>query len=297
MKGEYELAMLGYAPDGKERVLTAKVTVIDAPSVTIPPALPKSDGALTIEGATVAGGTVTVSGSGFKPGTPVSVGIYSDGKPLTTAVADQQGKASTPVILPADYTGAHTLAMLGANPQEALRTLTSEVMIEAAPVPSSGVPWWLWLLIALLIIAIIAIVWILVARRKPSPWDTSLAGQASSAQRLAEVTAPAIADRAKPANECIALWNAELPQMQAAELQVAQLAQAAPDDTRRANAQRLLGSAIALRESLQTDVQLRATPDTVDAALAQSAAVVAQRRQELLAVTASLPSAAGGAHR
>ena len=67
--------------------------------------------------------------------------------------------------------------------------------------------------------------------------------------------------------------------------------QTAPDETRSATAQRLLGSTVALREALNADVQLRANESAPgqDALLTQSAGVIAQRRQELSAVVASIP--------
>jgi hypothetical protein len=236
----------------------------------------------------------------------VSVGIYSTGVALTTAVADAQGKASTPVILPATYTGEHTLAMIGADPKEALRTLTALVTVTAPVEPSSGLAWWVWALIALLVLAVIGIIWAVVAGKKGklTPWDQSLASQASAAQRFSDGPAIAMSDRSKQPAEAVALWNAELPLIQASEQQISGLVQSAPDENRRSNAQRLLGSAVALREALQNDVQMRANPDAPgqDALLTQSAGVIAQRRQELANVVSTIPGVpgatpAGGSHR
>ena len=290
--GKRELVMLGYAPDGKQRSLTAEITVIEAADVAIPAALPKSDGALTVTGATVPGGTVTVSGSGFKPGSPIAVGIYSTGKELTTAVADGSGNASTPVILPADYNGEHTLAMVGRNPQETLRTLTAAVTV--APLPeSSGIPWWVWVIGAIVLIAIIGGIWAAVAGRKKraQPWDDAMTAQAGAADNLADTVSLSISDRGRSAAEAITSWNTELPTMQAAEAQLGQLVTSAPDDARRSVAEQLLGARVALREALGADVQLRSNEDAPgqDALLGQSAAVVAQRRQELAAAVAAVP--------
>ena len=290
--GKRELVMLGYAPDGKERALTAEITIIEAADVTVPATLPKSDGALTVAGATVPGGTITVSGSGFKPGSPIAVGIYSTGKQLTTAVADKNGNASTPVILPADYNGVHTLAMLGRNPQEALRTLTADVTIAPAPVPDSGVPWWVWLIGAIILLAIIGGIWASMAARKKraQPWDDAMTAQAGSADNLADTVSLSISDRGRPAAEAITTWNTELPSMQAAEAQLGQLVTSAPDEARRGVAERLLGARVALREALGADVQLRSNESAPgqDALLGQSAAVVAQRRQELATAVAAV---------
>ena len=289
--GKHTLVMLGYAPDGNQRTVSAEVTVIDAPVVTIPPELPKSDGALTVSGVTVAGGTITVTGDGYKPGSPISVGIYSTGKPLASAVADANGKATTDLVIPADYTGTHTLAMIGSTSKDTLRTLTSEVSVAAAPVPSSGVPWWVWLIVAIVVIAIIAAIIAASRRKKSTPWDDALSTQAAAAQQIADGPALAISDRGRDAAAAITLWNTDLPAIQSTEAQINQLVQTAPDETRSATAQRLLGSTVALREALNADVQLRANESAPgqDALLTQSAGVIAQRRQELSAVVASIP--------
>jgi len=298
--GKAELVMLGYAPDGKERVLNASVEVIKAPVITIPPQLPKSDGVLVVSGEPVPGGTVTVSGTGFKPGSPVAVGIYSNGKALTTTVANGSGEASTAVVIPTDYLGQHTLAMVGADPKDAVRTLTAPITIAE---PATGTPWWVWLLVALGVIIIIAIIWAVAAGRKKqmTPWDKALATQAAAAAGIANGPALAISDRGRPAAEAITLWNTDLPSMQTTEAQINQLVQTAPDDKRRGMAQQLLGATVALREALNGDVQLRANESAPgqDALLAQSAGVVAQRRQELANVVATIPAlpAAAPAHR
>mgnify|MGYP003339488088 CR=1 FL=1 len=60
----------------------------------------------------------------------------SEASALASAVADKDGKATTPVILPTDYTGEHTLAMVGVSPKETVRTLTSKIDIVACMRPT-----------------------------------------------------------------------------------------------------------------------------------------------------------------
>lgn len=57
-----------------------------------------------------AGGTLTVTGTGFTPCAPVALNLHSDPVALATVTADATGAFSSPVTIPADTTpGSHTI--------------------------------------------------------------------------------------------------------------------------------------------------------------------------------------------
>ena len=73
--------------------------------------------------STVAPGkTVTVSGSGYAPGSSVTVVIYSTPQVLTTVVADASGNFTVEVTVPAGLAaGSHTLVASGVDTNGVLR--------------------------------------------------------------------------------------------------------------------------------------------------------------------------------
>jgi len=88
----------------------------------------------------VAGGTVTVAGSGFTPGEQVSVVLHSTPVKLTTVTADAAGAASVTVTIPkATTAGAHTLILTGLGSGVVAST---GITVTAAPVttPTSTDP-------------------------------------------------------------------------------------------------------------------------------------------------------------
>ena len=71
--------------------------------------------AITISATTAKpGDTIAVGGSGFSPGEPVRVTLFSEPVVLGTPTADQNGLASLTFVLPTNTPpGAHTIEMLG----------------------------------------------------------------------------------------------------------------------------------------------------------------------------------------
>lgn len=120
--------------------VTAPLNFSAAPIPTLPPTLPASDGALTVASTTLAaGGSTTVSGSGFAPQTPVTVGMYSTPVKLATATTDANGSFSTTVQVPKGApAGQHTFVAIGATADGPDQTLTQTVtlVISASPSPS-----------------------------------------------------------------------------------------------------------------------------------------------------------------
>jgi hypothetical protein len=85
-----------------------------------------------------AGGTMTVSGSGFMPGATLTVQLFSTPVLLTTVVADGTGAYSVLVTIPADTApGSHEIVVSGLRPDgQMMRTV---VPIEVAASASDPV--------------------------------------------------------------------------------------------------------------------------------------------------------------
>ncbi len=87
---------------------------------------PVDEAAITLSSKTVkAGGTVTVSGTGFEPGAGVKLELRSDPVSLGAATADANGGLRQQVTIPAATpVGAHTLVVLRADGAELSAPLT-----------------------------------------------------------------------------------------------------------------------------------------------------------------------------
>lgn len=266
------------------------------PVPTLPPTPPVSAGALTIVGNPVAGGAVEVSGAGFKPNSPVVIGIYSEPQKLESAVADGAGVAKSTVTLPQGITGEHTLVALGTNPAGKEHAVTQKFTVATpAPAPaSSGIPWWVWLLLGLVILGIIgALISNSGKKRKAlEAWDASLAQQALAERRLVDVVAPGVADTNNPVAKSVELWNAELPAILAGEQKLAGITSSAPDAERKSRAEGLTGASVALRDALAVDIQQRSNPVPDQVAVTNASALVAQRSTELSNVINAIPGIA-----
>ncbi len=120
---------------------TAALRFSAAPVPVLPPTLPASDGALSVSSTSLtAGGATTVSGSGFAPETPVTVGMYSAPVRLATATTDAGGSFSAQVRVPKSAAaGPHTLVAIGATTAGPEQTLTQAVTLTistASPTPT-----------------------------------------------------------------------------------------------------------------------------------------------------------------
>ncbi|MDL9979512.1 beta strand repeat-containing protein [Microbacterium sp. ASV49] len=116
------------------------VTVDVALDVALPATVPTGDGPLTETPAQVkAGGTITVSGAGFLPGTTVEIGMYSAPTMLGSATVDGSGAFSASLTIPAAAPlGAHTVAAIGVSATGDTRTLTAPITVVAANSGGSG---------------------------------------------------------------------------------------------------------------------------------------------------------------
>ncbi|WP_324275478.1 LPXTG cell wall anchor domain-containing protein [Blastococcus brunescens] len=117
---KYTVLVSAYDADdnwGYESEASAQVTV---PALTVPATVPTKSADLTLPaGATstvAAGKTITVNGSGYQPGSTVTLAIYSTPQVLTTVVADASGNFTVTVTVPAGLAaGDHTLVAAGVD--------------------------------------------------------------------------------------------------------------------------------------------------------------------------------------
>jgi sugar lactone lactonase YvrE len=87
----------------------------------------------TVEaGSHVEGQAVTVKGSGYRPGSVVTVVLPSTGATLGTATADTNGAFSLNVTLPAGTTGKRTVRVLGESIQNGPSTVNTEIVVAPA---------------------------------------------------------------------------------------------------------------------------------------------------------------------
>ncbi|WP_042386489.1 hypothetical protein [Streptacidiphilus melanogenes] len=86
------------------------------------------------------GGSLTVFGPGFAPGTSVSIDILSDVVHLRTVKAREGGWVRARVRIPDDFEeGTHTLMLTGRNPDGSARRLSAT--IEVVEARHGGAPW------------------------------------------------------------------------------------------------------------------------------------------------------------
>jgi hypothetical protein len=110
---------------------TADSAVVPGPPV--PATLPAASGPLGSsdpDGVVAAGAAVTVSGDGFAPYSTVQLVAYSTPVSLGTVTADDQGRFSAAVTVPAGLVnGVHHLVATGIDPSGATRNLVVEVTV------------------------------------------------------------------------------------------------------------------------------------------------------------------------
>lgn len=119
---------------------TASVTQPFCPSVVaLPDSVPSPTGALTgVPGTTNPGQQLNVTGTGFAPGATVNFGIYSTPKLLATVTADASGIAKATIVIPADFTGDHTVVAAGSTPAGAAAFLTAKTTVVTKTQVSPG---------------------------------------------------------------------------------------------------------------------------------------------------------------
>ncbi|SOE00233.1 fibronectin type III domain-containing protein [Blastococcus haudaquaticus] len=139
---EWQIAVVAIDTEGNAGVRSAPVATGVIP---FPAAVPASDGPLTpVAGSSdkvVAGTSMTVTGSGYEPGSTVTVLIYSSPQILTTVVADSSGNFTATVTVPAGIApGQHTLVASGYDTNGDYRFTTMSVTVSAAGVATVATP-------------------------------------------------------------------------------------------------------------------------------------------------------------
>ncbi|TPW76867.1 putative Ig domain-containing protein [Schumannella sp. 10F1B-5-1] len=122
--------------------ITADVmlTVDDAAVIPLPLILPTTfDGPLDgVPAELRRSQSFTVAGSGFAPGAPVTLGIYSTPTTLATVYADGAGAFSQALTVPADFAaGGHTVVATGVGADGTTRTLGSATTV-VVPADAGG---------------------------------------------------------------------------------------------------------------------------------------------------------------
>jgi hypothetical protein len=119
------------------------------------------------------GHTVTLMGSGFAPGTLVSLSLHSQAVVLGATYADDAGRFEARVLVPTDVAlGAHHLEASGRLADGADRTLATPVQVVAI---SGGRPLWETLSMVALALIIPLATWVVMdirsrlRRRRPAP--------------------------------------------------------------------------------------------------------------------------------
>lgn len=142
----------GILPDS---VLTGEITITAAAAVALPATVPASDGALGgVPRKTTVKQQLTITGSGYAPGAPITIGMYSTPTALGTAIADSNGTFSARITLPA-LTGTHTLVASGVAGSGASQFLMAVTAVSPAAslvvTGTGGVEQALWLALLLLV--------------------------------------------------------------------------------------------------------------------------------------------------
>lgn len=113
------------------------ITVVEPTAVPLPPSPPSGAASLIgVPSSAHPGDTFTVSGTGFAPNAPVTLGIYSSPVTLASVTADATGAFTTPVTVPTTTpVGAHTIVAIGMDPDADDLALSANIRIVAAATP------------------------------------------------------------------------------------------------------------------------------------------------------------------
>lgn len=149
-----------------------------------------------------------------------------------------------------------------------------------------GLPLWTWAIAAIAaIVLIILLVAINGASRKRSQWGRSFDLRKADARWFADSLALAVADRTKGVPEILRAWNDGAPRVMTISQQLYGLSSLASSDKRKQAPRRVALAVDNLYQALDADVRMRTQGSAPgqDTLIAESAMIVAQRRNELLA--------------
>ncbi|MFF2051234.1 beta strand repeat-containing protein [Leifsonia sp. NPDC058194] len=131
--GTVTVQLSAHAAGEPDVVQTLELTVLDAPVIMLPLTPPTADGSLAgVPSNPVAGQTITLAADGFAADAPVTFGIYSSPVVLAVEDADTQGVARATVVIPAGYTGPHSIVAMGTAPDGSVRVLRTDIVLPGA---------------------------------------------------------------------------------------------------------------------------------------------------------------------
>ncbi|HEX4445000.1 MAG TPA: putative Ig domain-containing protein [Galbitalea sp.] len=139
--GSYQVAFSVGNAVSPDSDYPATITVSAAPPVTLPASVPTSVGDVNgVPGHSTQDEIITVTGTGFAPGAPLTVGIYSTPTHLADIVADNAGGFSARIAIP-KLLGLHTVVVSGVDPTGNPMFLSSRTTITAKTdgLPVTGV--------------------------------------------------------------------------------------------------------------------------------------------------------------
>lgn|GEM_PF-1254293 len=153
-----------------------------------------------------------------------------------------------------------------------------------------GLPVWTWAIVAIaVIVLIILLVAINSASRERSQWGRSFDLRKADARWFADSLTLAVADRTKGVPEILRAWNDGAPRVTTISQQLYGLSSLASSEKRKQAPRRVAQAVDNLHQALDADVRMRTQGSAPgqDALIAESAMIVAQRRNELLATIQS----------
>ncbi|MDP1794802.1 MAG: LPXTG cell wall anchor domain-containing protein [Acidimicrobiales bacterium] len=142
-------------PSSTSTPSTTSTTASTSTATTLPPSPPAAQGAATTNTESVApGGSMTVSGGGFGPGTPVNVVVYSTPTKITTVNASATGTVAVTFTVPGGLArGSHTLQLQGVDASGGTRVLERQLTVVSQLPRTGGLPLRLDAVVAMLAIA------------------------------------------------------------------------------------------------------------------------------------------------
>jgi hypothetical protein len=135
---DVDVVVTASAPGRPDVMQTLTLGVTNVAPVFAPLQPPVGQGPVALPATVVPGVPFTIAVDGFAPDSPVNASVYSVPAQLSLVNADLQGAATMTVTIPAGYTGAHSLVVLGTAPDGSTRVLRTDFTIADASGGSTG---------------------------------------------------------------------------------------------------------------------------------------------------------------
>ncbi|UFU05293.1 putative Ig domain-containing protein [Ruania halotolerans] len=131
--GDYPITVTATNAAAPDAVGEGAVTVALADEVALPDDEPAGDGTLDgVPAETTVGQEITVTGTGFAAGAPVTLGMYSEPTALGSATADDSGVFTATVVIP-DTLGEHLVVAAGVSESGDVQFLTAPTTVSPVP--------------------------------------------------------------------------------------------------------------------------------------------------------------------